>query len=57
MMQATNLNAFAGFGVQRPNRLADPKLPAGSRTTERWFDTSAFAQAPQFSIGNSSRIR
>jgi hypothetical protein len=30
--QATNLNAFAGFGVQRPNRLSDPRLPSGERS-------------------------
>jgi hypothetical protein len=53
--QATNLNAFAGFGIQRPNRLRDPDLPSAERTTGRWFDTSAFSQAPQFTIGNSSR--
>ncbi len=53
--QATNLNAFAGFGIQRPNRVGDPALPAGQRTTGRWFDTTAFAQASQFTIGNSSR--
>ncbi len=53
--QATNLNAFAGFGVQRPNRVADPALAAEERSTARWFRTSAFAQAPQFTIGNSSR--
>jgi Carboxypeptidase regulatory-like domain/TonB dependent receptor len=53
--QATNLNAFAGFGIQRPNRLADSTLPAGERTTARYFDTTAFAQAPQFTIGNGSR--
>jgi len=53
--QATNLNAFAGFGIQRPNRLADPTLPAGQRTTARWFNTAAFSQAAQFTIGNASR--
>ncbi len=53
--QATNLNAFAGFGIQRPNRIADPTLAADQRTTGRYFDTSAFIQAPQFTIGNSSR--
>lgn len=53
--QATNLNAFAGFGIQRPNRLADPMLPAAQRAVNRWFNTSAFSQAPQFTIGNSSR--
>lgn len=53
--QATNLNAFAGFGIQRPNRIAEPGLRGDERTTERWFRTDAFAQAPQFTIGNSSR--
>lgn len=53
--QATNLNAFAGFGIQRPNRIADPELPSGERTTGRYFNTAAFSQAPQFSIGSSSR--
>ena len=53
--QVTNFNAFAGFGTQRPNRLADPNLAASERTTARWFDTDAFQVAPQFTLGNSSR--
>lgn len=53
--QATNLNAFAGFGIQRPNRVAAPALPSGERTTGRYFNTAAFSQAPQFTIGDSSR--
>jgi hypothetical protein len=53
--QTTNLNGFAGFGIQRPNRVADPALPAGERTTARWFDAAAFRPAAQFTIGNSSR--
>src|SRR5215510_818370 len=53
--QITNFNAFAGFGTQRPNVLRNPNLPADERTTSRWFDTSAFAVAPQFTIGNASR--
>jgi hypothetical protein len=53
--QATNLNAFAGFGIQRPNRIADPELPVDQRSTSRWFDTAAFTQAPQFTLGNASR--
>lgn len=53
--QATNLNAFAGFGIQRPNRVGEPKLPSDQRTTGRYFNTAAFAQAPQFTIGSSSR--
>ncbi|MBL8178010.1 MAG: TonB-dependent receptor [Bryobacterales bacterium] len=53
--QAANPNAFAGFGIQRPNRIADPRLPSAERTTGRYFDTAAFGEAPQFTIGNSSR--
>jgi len=53
--QATNFNAFAGFGTQRPNVISDPNLPSSERTTARFFNTSAFTIAPQFTIGNSSR--
>lgn len=53
--QATNFNAFAGFGIQRPNRLAEPGLPAGERSTGRWFNVAAFGAAPQFTLGSSSR--
>ena len=53
--QVTNFNAFAGFGTQRPNVVSKPELPASERGTERWFDTDAFAVAPQFTLGNASR--
>lgn len=53
--QATNFNAFAGFGVQRPNRVRDPELPPDERSRARWFDIGAFETAPQFTIGTSSR--
>jgi hypothetical protein len=53
--QTTNFNAFAGFGVQRPNLVGDPTLPADQRTPQHWFDTSAFAIAPQFTLGTASR--
>jgi hypothetical protein len=53
--QTTNSNAFAGFGVQRPNLIADPTLPADQRTASQWFNTSAFAVAPQFTLGSASR--
>jgi outer membrane receptor protein involved in Fe transport len=53
--QTTNFNAFAGFGVQRPNLVADPALPADQRPPAHWFNTAAFAVAPQFTIGSSSR--
>ncbi len=53
--QTTNNNAFAGFGTQRPNLAGDPTLPAGERSVNMWFDASAFAAAPAFTIGTSSR--
>jgi len=53
--QVTNFNAFAGFGTQRPNRVHDPALPSSEQSTARWFDTSAFQVAPQFTLGDSSR--
>ncbi len=51
--QATNFNAFAGFGVQRPDRLADPRLEVPS--VGRWFNTGAFVGVGPGRIGNSSR--
>jgi hypothetical protein len=53
--QATNSNAFAGFGTQRPSINGDPELPGDERGTSRWFDTSVFSTAPQFTLGNASR--
>lgn len=53
--QATNFNAFAGFGTQRPNLARDPGLPAADRSAGRWFDTGAFTAAPQFTLGTASR--
>jgi hypothetical protein len=53
--QVTNFNAFAGFGTQRPNKVKDPALPSSQQSTAKWFDTTAFTVAPQFTLGNSSR--
>ena len=53
--QTTNNNAFAGFGVQRPNLVGDPTLPASQRTPSQWFNTAAFSAAPRFTIGSASR--
>lgn len=53
--QATNFNAFAGFGTQRPNLVANPNLPASQQTTAQFFNIAAFTVAPQFTIGTSSR--
>jgi len=53
LTQATNNNAFAGFGVQRPNLVGNP-VP-NNPSTAMWFNTAAFQAAPQFTIGTSSR--
>ena len=53
--QSTNFNTFAGFGTQRPNIIGNLELPADQRTPAHWFDTSAFAVAPQFTLGSASR--
>ena len=53
--QATNFNSFAGFSIQRPNLVGNPSLSPGARTPSRFFNTSAFATAQQFTIGTASR--
>jgi hypothetical protein len=53
--QATNNNGFAGFLIQRPNLVGDPKLPGDEQSVGRWFDTSAFSNAGQFVLGTASR--
>ena len=54
-MAGDDFNAFAGFGTQRPNLVGDPTLPADQRTAAQWFNTAAFAIAPQFTVGSASR--
>ena len=39
------------------SRPAIPTLPADERTVSRWFDTGAFATAPQFTLGTARAIR
>ncbi|MBI4873115.1 MAG: carboxypeptidase regulatory-like domain-containing protein [Acidobacteria bacterium] len=46
---STNANSA---GAQRADVLRDPNLPPGQRTIMRWFDTTAFAQPPQYTFGN-----
>ena len=53
--QATNSNAFAGFGVLRPNLVGDPTLPADQQTAAHWFNTAAFKTPDPFTLGNASR--
>jgi hypothetical protein len=42
-------------GTIRPNLTGDPDLPSDERTTERWFNTGAFAAPPAFTFGDSPR--
>jgi hypothetical protein len=53
--QATNFNAFAGFGTQQPNLIANPNLSSSKQTTTQFFNTAAFTLSPQFTVGTSSR--
>ena len=57
--QATNNNAFAGFSLQRPNLVGNPKdLSASSAhepTPAMFFNTAAFSAAGTFAIGTASR--
>jgi hypothetical protein len=53
--QTPNSNAAFGFGVQRPNLVGNPTLPASQRSPSQWFNTAAFAIAPPFTLGTASR--
>ena len=53
--QGTNLNAFAGFALQRPNLVGHPNLAPQARSPKQFLNVAAFAAAPQFTIGNASR--
>ncbi len=53
--QATNNNSFAGFVLQRPNLVGNPQLYGDARSPLPYFNTAAFATAPTFTLGNSSR--
>jgi hypothetical protein len=52
--QGTNNNSSLGFYTQRPNRVSNPNA-FNSRSARQWFNTAAFAVAPQFTLGSSSR--
>jgi hypothetical protein len=52
--QATNNNASLGYALQRPNRISNPNS-LSNQSASRWFNTAAFTNAPQFTIGTSSR--
>jgi hypothetical protein len=53
--QATNFNAFAGFGTQRPTIHGPTNLPSDKRTVAHFINTDAFSITPQFKLGDASR--
>jgi hypothetical protein len=56
IITAPNNTRLPGVGAVAI-RLKSPVLPSDQQTTNRWFDTSAFVAAPQFSLGNDSRTQ
>ena len=44
--------ATGGVGPDRPMLIGNPVLPKSQQTIQRWFNTDAFAAAPQFTPGN-----
>ena len=41
--------------AQRPDQTANPNLPGGDQSPDRWFDTSAFALPAPFTFGSAAR--
>ena len=41
--------------AQRPDQLRDPNMAGGSKTPDRWFDTTAFALPAPFTFGSAPR--
>lgn len=42
-------------GINYPDLVADPTLPSGERSANRWFNTDAFRNPANFVIGNAPR--
>lgn len=42
-------------GINYPDVIYDPTLPSSERTPERWFNTDAFRNPADFTIGNAPR--
>jgi hypothetical protein len=49
-------NTFLPGITALAQRLHDPRLPKGQQNPQQWFDTTAFGQAPSFSVGNDNRV-
>ncbi|HKX31599.1 MAG TPA: carboxypeptidase regulatory-like domain-containing protein [Blastocatellia bacterium] len=46
-----DLAGIGTSGSQRPNLIGNPNIPAGERTTARWFNTAAFALPAERTFG------
>ncbi|MCZ2075425.1 MAG: carboxypeptidase regulatory-like domain-containing protein [Bryobacteraceae bacterium] len=42
-------------GINWPDVVHDPTLPSSERSVQRWFDTDAFRNPPDFVLGNAPR--
>jgi hypothetical protein len=51
----TTDRANNGLANQRPNLIADPELPSGQRSPDRWFNTAAFAVQSLGTLGTAGR--
>jgi hypothetical protein len=49
-----NLPGVSGLGCYA-DRLRDGNLPGGQKNMNKWFDTTAFANPAQYSLGSDSR--
>jgi hypothetical protein len=52
--QPNNTHGFTES--QRPNEIGNPVLSGSNRTLARWFNTAAFTEAPDFTLGDSPRF-
>jgi hypothetical protein len=52
---ALNANGVSPFSSQRPDQVGNPNLPAGQRTTGRFFNLSAFTLPAAGQFGNAAR--
>lgn len=48
-------NTFGFTEAQRPNIIGNPTLSSG-QTLQHWFNTSAFVEAPDYTLGDSPRF-
>jgi len=63
MQTGTPMSIGAACSTQLPGigcynmRVADPRLPNGQQTMDKWLNTSAFQVTPQYSLGSDSRTQ